>query len=84
MDDDETTDVTEHVTAACFSEMNDLLFIGTSAGMIRFVNLQNCLKVTSEEDCENVDLIAADPYCVERPTAESEPTKYYDKPITNL
>lgn len=33
----------EKVTAAAFSEKNDILFIGTNTGMIRFMNLEECL-----------------------------------------
>lgn len=52
----------EHVTAACFSETNDILFIGTSTGMIRFLNLPECLQITEPENFNPDEVIRQDPY----------------------
>jgi hypothetical protein len=67
------------VTAACFSETNDILFLGTSAGCMRFIDLQECLEVISPElfEPEKIELKA--PYVV-----EPDSSNYVNKPITNL
>lgn len=38
----------ETVTSACYSETNNVLFLGTSKGQVRFVNLLECLEVDTE------------------------------------
>lgn len=67
------------VTSACFSEMNDILFLGTSMGCMRFINLQECLEVTSPELFEPEKIEICDAYIVE---PDSSP--YVNKPISNL
>jgi hypothetical protein len=69
----------EKVTAACFSETNDVLFVGTSTGMIRFLNLPECLEITEPEHFEPDKVILRDPYSV-----EPDGSPFVNKPITNL
>lgn len=52
------------VTAAAFSEMNDVLFLGTSNGQIRFINLLECLEVEDEQEAQEVNVELCDPFNV--------------------
>lgn len=38
----------EYVTSAVFSVDNTVLYLGTSKGQIRFINLEACLEADSE------------------------------------
>ena len=58
----------EVVTAAAFSEMNDTLFLGTSLGYIRYINLQHLVNINNEnwEDPESHrGLVPRKPYQVD-------------------
>lgn len=67
------------VTAACFSETNDILFLGDSKGCMRFVNLQECLEVTDPEKFEPEKIELNLPYVV-----EPDSSNYVNKPISSL
>lgn len=53
-----------HVTSAAFSENNDVLFLGTSNGKIRFINLLECLEVDDEQEAQEVNVELCDPFTV--------------------
>lgn len=40
----------EKVTAAAFSKDNTVLYLGTTKGQIRFINLEGCLEVDDEKE----------------------------------
>lgn len=70
----------ESVTACCFSEANDMLFVGTSTGMIRFLNLKQVMYLVEHPDeYEEEKVIMRDPYSV-----EPDDSPYKNKPITNM
>jgi WD40 repeat protein len=58
----------EKVTAAAFSEHNDTLFLGTSLGYIRYINLQALVNINEEnyqEEGTQRDLVPRKPYQVD-------------------
>jgi hypothetical protein len=62
----------ETVTSACYSETNNVLFLGTSKGQVRFVNLLECLEVDTEQELR------------ETPVELDAPFQMADQPITDL
>lgn len=70
----------EKVTAACFSEKNDILFLGTSTGMVRFLNLKQVMHAVEEPDkYEEENVIMRNPYSV-----EPDDSPYKGKPVTSM
>lgn len=53
-----------YVTSAAFSENNDVLFLGTSNGKIRFINLLECLEVDDEQEAQECNIELCDPFTV--------------------
>jgi len=70
------------ITSAAFHEDNTLLFLGTSNGMIRYVNLLASVAITSPEmfgDSEIAQHDESQCFCV-----EEGGSPYENKPITNI
>lgn len=65
----------EKVTSACFSETNDILFLGMSNGNMRFVNLLECVEVEDEQEAKEVQVELREPFQVNLDST---------KPITKL
>lgn len=50
------------VTAACFSENNELLFLGMNNGFMRFINLLEVRVIEDEQEAKEVQLEAREPF----------------------
>ena len=54
----------EQVISGCFNEDSSVLYLGTSKGQIRFINLQACLTVDDEKEREEITVEMQDPFTV--------------------
>ena len=52
------------MTSACFSENNDILFLGMSNGFMRFINLLEVRVVDDENEAKEVQLEPREPFQV--------------------
>ena len=54
----------EQVTSAVFSKDNTILYLGTSKGYIRFINLEACLEADTEQEQKELLVELEDPFVI--------------------